>query len=700
MKFSVINNNRNVVGQLSITQYVDHIKSKPGRIPEYRKLLESGDKEATDRLKISMPAITPAGIFYKIRNNNTIEEYSGNVCIDIDKVDVQGLEIDLIKKEIEKDKYVHIVHRSVGGNGLAVFVKVDSSAGMHSSAYAQVADYLSKKYSIKVDPSCKEISRQRYFSYDPDIYWNHDSSVFELTDQPVFETIKDQYGFTENLHKMEEGTRNVFLHQLACNCARTGVPSKELKKYVNDRYAAADFTVREILSTIDSGYKSVDKSVYDSDSAQSALSAQSAVAAYLPSLSEFSDLTFENWIFPKLPYFFQGYDLITNNDIQRDIAFISKLGILSACLSSVFTIYRGGRNYPNLYFLIYAPPACDKSIMGMILKIADPLDTMMTEECARRMHEYNNSGSDEEEEPKCKGLYLDADSSAIAMIQNLAKGQENLLADTEGVILSQIKKNDWAQLDPPLRKAFHFERISVSRKDKTITIRDPRISLLMTCTVEDARVFSGSIQGGLTSRILPYSFSNTMKWQNQFTVESSRIPDFIDTKAMELIEIYQFNKKYPFELKFTDIQKQKHTDTFGDWTDELDSGDEFAFLKRLGVATVRIAMIITAVKKYEAKNEESNVICEDTIFDISLSIANTFRGHGSNFYKLLSQKTVAVPRLQKVVDALSQQFTTQEFITQCKQMLHINNRQAMKHLVSMVENGVLSHIKQGVYEKL
>lgn len=445
--------------------------------------------------------------------------------------------------------------------------------------------------------------------------------------------------------------------------------------------------------------------VLPSQSARSAQSASSAltIGSAMPNANKHQ---FEDWIFPALPGYLQGYEFISINPIQRDIIFISNLGILSACLPNVWTLHTGSRTFPNLYFLIYAPPASDKGKLGLISKIGDQLDALLIDEAQERYQDFLEEMEADNMKlnsppPVFNGLFLDADSSSIAMVQALDKGKQNLLVDTEAAILSQNRKRDWSQLDVILRKAFHFERISVSRKDRTLTIRDPRISVVISGTVEDAKVFGGSIQGGLTSRFLPYTYSSPMVWQNQFAEEYSKLPEFIDAKSKELVEIYLFNKVFPFELRFTPEQKNRHTNIFGDWTEELDKGDEFAFLKRLGGATVRIAMILTSLRRFENKDKSEVIVCEDDIFKISLSIADTFRFQGGEFYKLLTCSLHQKPnRVEKVLESISKQFSTQQFVSECKEALHINARQSKKYIEKLSNHGLIVQIKNGLYEKV
>lgn len=711
MKFSIIKNNKLVVGQMTVDEYVDQVRTQVNGVLDYREILKR-DKVEADARKSGMTAVTPSGTFVKCRNNDALDEYSGIICIDLDHIDTQGLDIENLNKDLTKDGFVCVVHKSVGGNGLAVFIKLDSGAEMHLSAFFQVTDYIQKKYGVKVDQSCKDIARQRYLSYDPDIYYNPQSAVFNVIDPGIFKDILEQIQFTENIQVMEEGSRNTFLHQLSCNCARAGVPTSELIKYCIPRYLAKDFPASEIMSTIESGYRQVEK---DGDSrvfqtGQSAHNVESADSAVDDNDDLIINHNFEDDIFPKLPAFLQGFDQISNNRTQRDIILVSKLAMLSSCFPMVFTFYDGTRTYSNLFFLIYAPPASDKGKMSIIAKIAEPLDKLLSEECAKMKKAYNIScktcGGDNNclenlDAPKCKGMFLDADSSSIAMIQALDQGQVSLLIDSEAAVLSQNRRNDWGQLDPLLRKAYHFERISVSRKDKVITIRDPRISILISGTVEDAKVFSGSINGGLASRILPFSFRTPLEWQSRFTEESNKIPDFIDAKSKELIDLYNFSKIFPFEFKLTNDQEQLHTDTFTRWTDDLENEEVFAFIKRLGVATVRLAMILTALRRTERDNRESVIFCDDDLFEVALSIASTFRQQVLVFYKLLTKNiSPKVPSAKMALTFLPKQFKTMDFMPAVKKVMNINERQAKFHLTKLVHDGHLSKISHGIYEKV
>lgn len=123
--------------------------------------------------KSKVPAVTISGVF-KERKASQLIEHSGFICIDVDAKD-QICKIDI--DQIKADPYVYAVHLSVRGFGYAVLIKIEPER--HLDAFLGLEQYFFVNYSIVVDKSCKDTSRLRYVSYDPDIYVNQKAKVFK-----------------------------------------------------------------------------------------------------------------------------------------------------------------------------------------------------------------------------------------------------------------------------------------------------------------------------------------------------------------------------------------------------------------------------------------------------------------------------------------------------------------------------------------
>ena len=151
---------------MSIDNYVNNIKN--GTWQDDVLNVRAGKLE-----KAKVPAVTVSGVF-KERKANQIIEHSGFICIDIDAKDqICQIDIDAIKQ----DPYVYAVHLSVRGYGYAVLIKIDPEK--HLDAFLGLENYFFVNYSIVVDKSCKDTSRLRYVSYDPDIYVNEKAKTFK-----------------------------------------------------------------------------------------------------------------------------------------------------------------------------------------------------------------------------------------------------------------------------------------------------------------------------------------------------------------------------------------------------------------------------------------------------------------------------------------------------------------------------------------
>ena len=184
---------------IEVDSYFDGIKNGvwQDEVLNYR----AGRTEKTDTT-----CITVSGTF-KQRKADKLLEHSGLICLDIDSKDqITNVDIDQIKR----DEYVYAVHRSLSGNGYAVFVKIDGAR--HLDAFLGLEHYMMAKYLIVLDKTCKDTSRLRFVSYDPDIYINkkakHFKTYLKKKDKPKIKPVVVKTDFDEMVVKA--GPMNLF----------------------------------------------------------------------------------------------------------------------------------------------------------------------------------------------------------------------------------------------------------------------------------------------------------------------------------------------------------------------------------------------------------------------------------------------------------------------------------------------------------
>lgn len=151
--------------EITIENYIGLVQygANQDAVIQGRKAKQEGDIEAYKRIKANSKVITPTGIFesgQKKVKANLIP--NGLVCIDID-TELSDEQVHAIYN----DKYSFIVHKSFGGDGYCVFIKIDPTK--IDDAYDSISKYYYDNYKISTDQACKNSNRLRYLSFDPDV---------------------------------------------------------------------------------------------------------------------------------------------------------------------------------------------------------------------------------------------------------------------------------------------------------------------------------------------------------------------------------------------------------------------------------------------------------------------------------------------------------------------------------------------------
>lgn len=129
------------------------------------------DKEKKEA-KSKAPCITTSGTFSQ-RGNDYLLQHSGLIAIDFDHLEDIGDAFNLLINDV----YSFAVFRSISGNGLCAFVKIDGRK--HLEAFLGLERYYWQTYNLEADRACKDVSRPRYLSYDPDLFLNEQSQPFK-----------------------------------------------------------------------------------------------------------------------------------------------------------------------------------------------------------------------------------------------------------------------------------------------------------------------------------------------------------------------------------------------------------------------------------------------------------------------------------------------------------------------------------------
>ena len=159
---------------MGITEYLSLVRDG-AYLKQITAFQNSGalSKDQRAEIKQLIPAVTISGIFKDSVKNANLLTHSGLICIDFDAVENPSE----LKAQLSKDPYTFAALLSASGNGLAAIVRIE--AEKHLDAFNGLKTYYLRNYGQLIDQSCKNVSRLRFLSYDPQLYTNPSAKVFK-----------------------------------------------------------------------------------------------------------------------------------------------------------------------------------------------------------------------------------------------------------------------------------------------------------------------------------------------------------------------------------------------------------------------------------------------------------------------------------------------------------------------------------------
>lgn len=136
------------------------------------------DKDRRTELKKGLPCATISGTFSK-RCIEGLLEYNGLLCLDFDEADNPGQTPEDMKATLAQFDEIFYAATSVGGKGVFALVKTNNT---DAANHPRLCDFMRTAFlgaGLFADPSCKDVSRLRFASYDPDAHNNPGAGTFD-----------------------------------------------------------------------------------------------------------------------------------------------------------------------------------------------------------------------------------------------------------------------------------------------------------------------------------------------------------------------------------------------------------------------------------------------------------------------------------------------------------------------------------------
>ena len=735
---------KNNLGDKKLLEILQEIKSEKYQsdINSIRYAIHKGDTKTADSIKSRLLAFTTSGTFGTSRTKVNIKSYSQIIGLDFDHVPLE--ELATLIAIINQCQYTWASFISPSGEGIKVFIKVNSNAAQHATAYNQVANYYKDISGYDFDPKCKDITRLCFVSSDADLYLNEKAIVFELKEEiePVQQIVKKEnvqshstddlldkcLSFTEQKEKYQNGNRNNFIHLYASNANRFGINETDTLEYCITNF---DLEEREIKNAVNSAYKN-----------QIADFAKFAKFANLPTneivtkkdavakpIIEEEDYLKQTPIIPQLvydnlpPILFESCQAF-KEPRERDVFLTGALAILSGCLPNVSGLYGGSVVFPSLFSFILAPAASGKGALKFSKALADKYHEKILENSKddKQRYEVNleaykmlkaknklEPGQTMPLAPKFKVVYIPANTSNAKVIQHLDCNEgKGIICETEADTLGQTFKNEWGSYSDMLRKSFHHEKISVSRKTEGefVEVNSPQLSVALSGTPKQVFNIIASAEDGLFSRFLFYVFKTDAVWLDPSPKGNPiNLTDYFKKQSDDVYKMVLYYERDELILQLTDEQWDKFNPAFSSYLHQINtfvSEDALSVVKRLGLILYRFCMLFTAIRKYKADDYHKEIFCSDVDFETALALIHVYLQHSIIMFENLPKQVEQGPfksgqNKKLFYEALPNDFQRKEAVEIAKNF-NISERSVATFLKSCVGK-YLMQPKTGFYRK-
>ena len=411
------------------------------------------------------------------------------------------------------------------------------------------------------------------------------------------------------------------------------------------------------------------------------------------------------------------------------------LGVLSSWIPKVGGIYDSKIISANLFIVISAPASSGKGVLIWTRRLANGVSAELKNKFTKafriyetELHDFDKAKKENKEaikpiKPLKEKFVIAGNISSAAIISNLSSNKSfGLIFESETDSLTNTLNNkDWGNFNDVLRKSFHNETVSYSRKkdDEDIEIVRPYLSMVLSGTPSQVLKLVSSIENGFFSRILFYDFPNKNNWKDVFEKKNENLEKYFEGYSLKLENLlgsFLYDKLDSTEdislFEFTETQKLRFNTFFADKQNDLSKiyGDDIiASVRRLGVCFFRLAMIFSTMRlientdyKAEIYKKEKKIICADIDYENIELMINTLLLHTLNVFsqvKKLNRNKNTSRKKDILIENLPVEFNRGKFI-ELAEFIGIKEKTAESYINQYISQGLLARIEHNNYKKI
>jgi hypothetical protein len=234
----------------------------------------------------------------------------------------------------------------------------------------------------------------------------------------------------------------------------------------------------------------------------------------------------------------------------------------------------------------------------------------------------------------------------------------------------------------------------------------PRLSVVLSGTPNQVVSLIPSAENGLLSRFIFYSMDIDDTWKNVFEKSTSNgLNVHFEALGKEFHELHWVFKE-GHEIKFVLSSNQELE--FNSFFKKLQSeylllqGEEYvATVRRLGLITFRLCMILSALRLREHGVIDAELTCEDKDFQSALEMVKVLVLHSEKVFSELPLEKKHVPRKNikvRFLEALPSRFNRHLYLDEAKK-LGVADKTADGYIKGFCSQGVIDKERHDQYLK-
>lgn len=405
---------------------------------------------------------------------------------------------------------------------------------------------------------------------------------------------------------------------------------------------------------------------------------------------------FANEVKTQLPQLLQNIVNNTSSDAEADMMLVGAITTISAALPNIYGIYDQNVVYTNLYLFVSAKASSGKGHLSMCKHLTKPIHDEL----------LNNPLMPNQM------LFIPANSSTTAMYQQLYMNNgSGLIFETEADSLNNAIQGGYGNFSDGLRKAFHHETISYLRRKENewVEINEPHLSIVLSGTPYQCKRLIPNTENGLFSRFAIIHLPSDYAWKNVFQNDKKSKAEFYAKQGYQFYELYKRLRcnGQPIEFKLTENQKETFNSHFDKLQESFKYNDNFiASIRRMGIITYRIAMVLSALRLNKKISSISKIVCSDADFNTALRISKSLLEHAYSFYNTLPESEEArkntilkMQHKEQLLQMLPNEFSRKDIVNLGKS-INISPRTIDSYLKEYLTDQQIENIAFGTFRKI